>query len=69
VVAEQQGREPVEVAKEAGAELVCDTSLKVVLDQDWDQIEQRVQPLDMVDNSNRFYELISDGFYPIRLYR
>jgi tyrosinase len=28
-----------------------------------------VQPLDMVDNSNRFYELISDGFYPIRLYR
>src|SRR5260221_14139687 len=48
VVAEQQGREPVEVAKEAGAELVCDTSLKVVLDQDWDQIEQREEALGLV---------------------
>jgi hypothetical protein len=28
-----------------------------------------VQPLDMVDNSNRFCERISVGFYPIRLYR
>ena len=37
VVAEQQGRELAEVAKEAGAELVCGTSLKAVLDRDWDQ--------------------------------
>jgi hypothetical protein len=36
--------------------------------QSW-QTAVAVQPLDMVDNSNRFYELISDGFYPIRLYR
>lgn len=32
VVADQQGRELIEVAKEAGAELVCTTSLKAALD-------------------------------------
>src|SRR5438034_8665908 len=37
VVADQQGRELVEVAQEAGAEVVCETSLKAALDRDWDQ--------------------------------
>lgn len=37
VVADQQGRDLSEVAKEAGAELVCGTSLKAALDCDWDQ--------------------------------
>ena len=37
VVADQQGRELVEVAKEAGAELLCGSSLKAALDRDWDQ--------------------------------
>ncbi len=37
VVADQQGRELAEVAKEAGAELVYGTSLKAALDRDWDQ--------------------------------
>ena len=42
VVADQQGRELVEVAHEAGAELVCGTSLKAALDRDWDQqLQQR----------------------------
>jgi transposase len=39
-VADQQGRELVEVAKEAGGELVCATSLKAALDRDWDQVDQ-----------------------------
>src|SRR2546429_737677 len=34
VVTDQQGRELVEVAKEAGAEVVCETSLKAALDRD-----------------------------------
>ncbi len=37
VVADQQGRDLVEVANEAGAELVYATSLKAALDRDWDQ--------------------------------
>ena len=37
VVADQQGRELGEVAQEAGAELMCGTSLKAALDRDWDQ--------------------------------
>ncbi|HZR39778.1 MAG TPA: hypothetical protein VFB12_06670 [Ktedonobacteraceae bacterium] len=37
VVADQQERELVEVAQEAGAELICGSSLKAVLDRDWDQ--------------------------------
>jgi hypothetical protein len=37
VVADQQGRELAEVGQEAGAELVCSTSLKAALDRDWDQ--------------------------------
>ena len=35
VVADQQGRELVEVAQEAGTKVVCETSLKAALDRDW----------------------------------
>lgn len=42
MVADQQGRELVEVAKEAGAELVCERSLKAALDRDWDQQIQKL---------------------------
>src|SRR5579864_6286993 len=48
VVADQQGRELVEVAQEAGAELVCGTSLKAALDRDWDQVGQREEALSLV---------------------
>ena len=48
VVADQQGRELVEVAKEAGAEMVCETSLKAALDRDWDQLGQREEALSLV---------------------
>ncbi len=37
VVADQRGWELAEVAREAGAELVCGTSLKAALDRDWDR--------------------------------
>ncbi len=48
VVADQQGRELVEVAKEAGAAGVCATSLKAALDRDWDQVGQREEALGLV---------------------
>jgi len=48
VVADQQGRELVEVAKEAGAEVVCETSLKAALDRDWDQLGQREEALSLI---------------------
>jgi hypothetical protein len=51
VVAEQQGRELVEVGQEAGAEIVCGTSLKATLDQDWDQQGQREEALNLVLNA------------------
>src|SRR2546425_9886626 len=41
-------RELTDVAKEAGAEMVCGTSLKAVLDRDWDQVGQREEALDLV---------------------
>jgi hypothetical protein len=41
-------RELVEVGQEAGAELVCGTSLKAVLDRDWDQPGQREEALGLV---------------------
>jgi Transposase DDE domain/Transposase domain (DUF772) len=47
-VADQQGRELVEVAKEAGGELVCATSLKAALDRDWDQLGQREEALSLI---------------------
>ncbi len=48
VVASQQERELVEVAKEAGAELVCGTSLKAALDRDWDQQLQKDEALTLI---------------------
>ena len=48
VVAHQQGRELVEVAKEAGAEIVSATSVKAALDRDWDQAGQREEALVLV---------------------
>jgi hypothetical protein len=48
VVAEQQEKELVEVGNETGADLVCGTSLKAVLDQDWDQRGQREEALSLV---------------------
>jgi hypothetical protein len=50
VVADWQGRELAEVAKEAGAEIVCATSLKVALDRDWDKVGQREEALGLVLN-------------------
>jgi hypothetical protein len=50
VVADQQGKELVEVAKEAGAELVCGSSLKVALDRDWDQQCEKDEALTLVLN-------------------
>ncbi|MEO6887832.1 MAG: transposase [Ktedonobacteraceae bacterium] len=48
VVADQQGRDLSEVAKEAGAELVWGTSLKAALDRDWDQQRQKDEALELV---------------------
>ena len=48
VVADQQGRELTEVASEAGAELVCGSSLKATLDRDWDQQVQKDEALALV---------------------
>jgi Transposase DDE domain/Transposase domain (DUF772) len=48
VVADQQGRKLGEVASEAGAELVCGTSLKATLDRDWDQQLQKDEALTLV---------------------
>jgi transposase len=45
VIARQQGRGLAEVAKEAGASVVCGTSLKVALDLDWDDPGERARAL------------------------
>lgn len=50
VVADQQGRELVEVAKEAGAEWVGESSLKAALDRDWDQQSEKDEALSLVLN-------------------
>src|SRR5258705_11224458 len=48
VVADQQGRELVDVAKEAGAAVVGATSLKAALGRDWGQVGQREEAVGMV---------------------
>jgi hypothetical protein len=48
VVADQRGWELAEVARVAGAELVCGTSLKAALDRDWDQQIQKDEALELV---------------------
>jgi hypothetical protein len=50
VVADQQERDLVEVAMEAGAELICGSSLKAALDRDWDQQLQKDEALALVLN-------------------
>jgi fructose-specific component phosphotransferase system IIB-like protein len=50
VVADQQERDLVEVAKEAEAELICGSSLKAALDRDWDQQIQKDEALALVLN-------------------
>jgi lambda repressor-like predicted transcriptional regulator len=47
-LADQQGRELVELAQEAGAELVSGSSLKAVLDRDWDQPREKEEVLSLV---------------------
>src|SRR6266849_7276361 len=51
LVADQRGEELVEVGNEAGAEMVCGSSLKAVLDCDWDQVGQREKALGLVLNA------------------
>src|SRR5947207_4765903 len=48
VIAAERERELADVAKEAGAELVCVSSLKATLDCNWDQSRQKVQALSQV---------------------
>lgn len=48
LVAKQRGETVADVGHEAGAEIVCRSSLKAALDRDWDQIEQREEALDLV---------------------
>jgi hypothetical protein len=50
LVADLQERELVEVGQEAGAGVVCGTSLKAALDRDWDQPGQREEALSLVLN-------------------
>src|SRR6266513_2132965 len=50
VIAAQRDWELAEVAQEAGAEVVCATSLKAALDRDWDQVGQREEALGLVLN-------------------
>jgi hypothetical protein len=45
VIARQQGRGLAEVAREAGASLLCGTSLKAALDLDWDDPGERARAL------------------------
>ena len=47
-VADQQGRALSEVGQEAGAALVCGTSLKAAFDRDWDQQGQREEALRLI---------------------
>jgi len=48
LVAESRGETVTDVGHEAGADIICDKSLKAVLDRDWDQVEQREEALDLV---------------------
>ncbi len=48
LVAKQRGETVADVGHEAGAELVCGSSLKTALDRDWDQVRQREEALELV---------------------
>ena len=51
LVADQRGEDLAEVGHEAGAEMICGTSLKAALDCDWDQVGQREEALGLVLNA------------------
>jgi hypothetical protein len=48
LVAKQRGETVTDVGHEAGAEIVCGSSLKAVLDRDWDLVEQREEALELI---------------------
>src|SRR6266704_7191181 len=48
MVADQRGGDLAEVRNEAGAEMVCGSSLKAVLERDWDKVGQQEEALDLV---------------------
>lgn len=48
LVADQREATLADVGHEAGAEIVCDSSLKAALDRDWDQVGQREEALELV---------------------
>jgi transposase len=48
LVAKQRAEMVADVGQEAGAESVCGSSLKAVLDQDWDQMAEREEALELV---------------------
>ena len=50
LMADQQERKLIEVGQEAGAEVVCGSSLKATLDRDWDQLGQREEALGLILN-------------------
>ena len=61
VIARQQGSGLAEVAIEAGAELVADTSLKAALDLNWDEPEERQGALVKVLAALEAVEMYLDG--------
>ncbi len=61
VIARQQGRGLVEVATEAGAELIAGTSLKAALDLDWDDPKERQGALVKVLAALEAVETYLDG--------
>ena len=48
LVAKQRGEMAADVGREAGAEMVCGSSMKAVLDRDWDQVMQREEALELL---------------------
>ncbi len=64
VIAAERERELAVVAKEAGAELVCGSSLKATIDGDWDKFEQKVQALSQVLSMLQTVEQWFQGLTP-----
>jgi hypothetical protein len=62
VIARQQGRGLAEVATQAGASVVCGTSLKAALDLDWDDPNEQAQALMRVlEALDAVEEYLGDG--------
>ncbi len=52
------------MAQEAGAELVCGTSLKAALDRDWDQQREKDEALTLVlptSSATRWWQPVAPG--------